>query len=345
MPGVELSEFMQRDKARDMAPSVSVVVPCYKSESTLPLLVAQLLPVLGRTCVEYEILLVVDGSPDDTWSVAADLAEDHGPVSALRMSRNYGQHNAILAGVREARFELIVTMDDDLQHRPEQVPALLSALTPNLDLVYGTPRREEHSFLRSLASRLVKAAIARGLGVPSATRISAFRAFRTRLRDGLSGMTGPHVSMDVALLWGTTRVDSLEVDMDPRTEGRSNYSFRMLVRHSLTMMLGYSTAPLRLVTYLGIFCGFLGSALLAYVLWQYAFGVTTVQGFTTIISVIAVFSGAQMIALGVVGEYLARVHINSIGQPSYLVSERRSNTRPVEVRPDLAEDPAARRGQ
>lgn len=315
---------MQSDPAGiTVPPSVSVVVPCYRSASTLPSLVAQLLPVLHRTCADYEVLLVVDGSPDDTWSVAAALADEHAAVSALRMSRNYGQHNAILAGLRQARFELVVTMDDDLQHRPEQVPVLLSALTPELDLVYGTPREEEHGFGRSIASRSVKWAIATALRVPAATRISAFRVFRTRLRDGLSGMNGPHVSMDVALFWGTTRVASVEVDMDPRTEGRSNYSFRMLVRHSLTMVLGYSTTPLRLVTYLGLFCGALGTALLAYVLWQYAFGATTVQGFTTIVSVIAVFSGAQMIALGVLGEYLARVHMSSMGRPSYVISERR----------------------
>lgn len=303
---------------------ISVVVPCYRSAATLPRLVDQLVPVLESMNSEFEIILVVDGSPDETWSVAADLADRHRVVTALRLSRNYGQHNAIVAGLREARYDVTVTMDDDLQHRPTEVPALVAALTDDLDLVYGVPHMEEHGVGRSLASRVVKKGIAKGLQVPSATSISAFRVFRTRLRDGFARLNGPHAAVDVALYWSTTRIGSLEVAMDQRTEGRSNYSFRMLLRHALTMVLGYSTAPLRLVTYLGLACGLLGTALLGYVLWQYAFGNTTVQGFTTTISVIAVFSGAQMIAIGIMGEYLGRAHINITGQPTYLLAERRN---------------------
>lgn len=302
--------------------AVSVVIPCYQSSQTLPPLVEQLLGALRTATDVFEILLVVDGSVDGTWEVAHDLAGRHGPVRAIRLSRNYGQHNAIVAGVREARHPVVVTMDDDLQHRPGEVPRLLAALTPDLDLVYGVPVAEEHTFVRSFASRFVKHLIARGLGITSATSISAFRAFRTRLRDGFIELTGPHASVDVALSWGTTRIGSVPVEMDARAEGRSNYSFRMLLRHASNMLLGYSTAPLRLVGYLGFVCAALGTVLLGIVLWQYFSGSTTVQGFTTLASMVAVFSGAQMLAIGVLGEYLGRVHINSVGQPTYIVSER-----------------------
>lgn len=299
---------------------ISVVIPCYRSAPMLPPLVDGLIAELGGGA-EFEVILVVDGSPDNTWDVARGLAETHGPIRAIRLSRNYGQHNALLAGIRDARFEVIVTMDDDLQHRPDEVPGLVAALTPELDLVYGVPVVEEHGAFRSFASRNVKALMTLGMGIADARSISAFRAFRTQLRDAFVGLDGPHASIDVALSWATTRTSTHTVHMDRRAEGESNYSFRLLVRHAINTMLGYSTLPLRLVGYLGLVCGGLGVALLAVVLWQYFFGTTTVQGFTTVASMVAIFSGAQMVALGIIGEYIARIHSENLGRPTYVVRE------------------------
>lgn len=306
----------------DLVPGLSVVIPCYKSAPTLPELARRLVEELGATSAPFEVVLVVDGSPDNTWDVARGLANQHPQVTAIRLSRNYGQHNALLAGIRSARFDTLVTMDDDLQHPPEQIPALMAALTDDVDLVYGVPVVEEHGVFRSLASRSVKRLMTLGLGIADAQNISAFRIFRTRLRDAFHGLDGPHASIDVALSWATARTTSTTVHMDKRTEGESNYSFRLLVRHALNTMLGYSTLPLRLVGYLGLFCGALGVILLAVVLWQFFSGTTTVQGFTTVASMVAIFSGAQMIALGIVGEYIARIHSENLGRPTYVISDR-----------------------
>ncbi|QIX27808.1 glycosyltransferase family 2 protein [Nocardioides sp. JQ2195] len=301
---------------------VSVVIPCYRSERTLGHLLTRLIAVLEECAGAYEVLLVVDGSPDGTWKVAAGLAEEHRWVNAIHLSRNYGQHNALLAGLRCARLPVVVTMDDDLQHPPEEIPKLLSALTDDVDLVYGVPIDDEHDAIRNFASRTVKRAMARGLEIPNAESISAFRAFRTYLRDASAGLTGPHASVDVALSWSTTRVATQRVRMDQRAEGRSNYSFRLLVKHAMNMLLGYSVAPLRLVGYLGFFCGFVGALMLAYVLWGYVTGNTTVAGWTSVASMIAVFSGAQMVSIAVVGEYVGRVHANNMGRPTYLIRQR-----------------------
>lgn len=306
--------------------TVSVVIPCYRSETTLPRLIDRLLPVLAAHTSSYEVILVVDGSPDLTWEVARQLADDTESITAMRLSRNYGQHNALLAGVRAARFDMIVTMDDDLQHRPEQIPLLLDGLSPGVDLVYGVPGTENHGVARNIASRSVKSFMARALRIPSAGDISAFRAFRTRLRDGFAAMAGPYVSMDVALSWTTTRIEAVTVTVDARAAGESGYTTRMLIRHAANMVLGYSSAPLRMVSYVGLLCAALGTALFAYVLWSFFSGSTTVQGFTTLASMIAIFSGAQLLALGVVGEYLARVHLRSMGRPTYVVVERTSHS-------------------
>lgn len=303
--------------------SVSVVIPCYRSARTLPALVARLTQVLCDMSVRHEVILVVDGSPDDTWRTAAELAHRIDGVRAVHLSRNYGQHNALVAGVREAQFEVVVTMDDDLQHLPEQIPLLLAALEgDHLDLVYGVPHREEHGFVRSLASRSVKAGMAGALGIRTARTISAFRAFRTRLRDGFEELSGPHVSIDVALSWVTTRVGSVRVHMSERDHGRSNYTPRLLIRHAANMLLGYSTAPLRAASYLGFLAGLVGLALGCAVLWRFATGDTTVAGFTTVASMIAIFSSAQLMSIGVLGEYVGRIHGSGMGRPAYVVCER-----------------------
>ena len=298
---------------------VSVVVPCYRSADTLPPLVTRINEALPAHVSDFEVVLVVDGGDRATWTAAYDLQRRHRRVRAVRLSRNYGQHNALVAGVRAARYEVVVTMDDDLQHRPEEIPALLAALTDDVDLVYGVADREEHGAARSLASRVAKSAIERMLHIPSARQISAFRAFRTFLRDGFTGLNGPHASLDVALSWGTTSVAAVRVPMDRRAQGRSGYTVRMLVRHTLNMVLGYSSAPLRLVTYLGFLIGLVGLALLGRVLYLYFGGQTTVAGFTTVASMVAIFSAAQLIAVGVLGEYVGRIHANGLGRPTYVV--------------------------
>jgi glycosyltransferase involved in cell wall biosynthesis len=302
--------------------SVSIVVPCYRSASTLPALVARVNEVMPRVAAAYEVILVVDSTGDGTWEVAQELAEATGPVRAIQMARNYGQHNAIVAGVRAARFDVVVTMDDDLQHLPEQIPVLLGALTDQVDLVYGIPVEEEHGVLRSLASRSIKAGLSTAMGVNNARNVSAFRAFRTFLRNGFDLVSGPHVCVDVALSWATTRITAVKVQMAERTEGRSGYTFRGLMRHTTNMVVGYSSAPLRLVTYLGFAIGVTGLILFARLIWLYLTGATTVAGFTTISAMVAMFSSAQMIAIGMLGEYVGRIHAAGSGRPTYVIRER-----------------------
>jgi undecaprenyl-phosphate 4-deoxy-4-formamido-L-arabinose transferase len=270
----------------------------------------------------YEVVLVVDGSTDDTWDVAHSLALQHSPVRAIRLARNYGQHNALIAGVRAARYDIVVTMDDDLQHPPEEIHKLLDALTEDVDLVYGVSETEEHGVVRNVTSKMIKTALSSGMGVKDAKIVSAFRVFRTFLRAGFDTVSGPHVSVDVALSWGTTRIAAASVRMQERAEGRSGYTPRKLFKHALNMVLGYSVRPLRLVTYLGFLVGIAGLVLFARLLWLYIGGRTTIAGFTTIASMIALFSSAQLVAIGVLGEYVGRIHSHGMGRPTYVIRER-----------------------
>jgi undecaprenyl-phosphate 4-deoxy-4-formamido-L-arabinose transferase len=300
--------------------NLSVIVPCYRSRATLPELVARLHTELPKVAEVFEIILVVDGSPDDTYAVARSLELQHpGTVRALLLRRNYGQHNALLAGLARARYEFTVTMDDDLQHRPEEIGTLIAPLSdPLVDLVYGVAAEEEHGFFRSLASRMVKAALS-AADVPSARDVSAFRAFRTDLRDGFAHVADPFASVDVLLSWTTNSIRRVEIAMDHRTVGTSSYTFSSLARHAMNMVTGYGTVPLKLVTWLGFGCSLLGVVLLVFVLVRFLTGNIEVAGFTTLASMLAILSGAMMLSIGILGEYIGRLHFRSMQRPTFLV--------------------------
>lgn len=308
-------------------PNISIVIPCYRSAKTLPELVTRInssMELLQQTqrVGTYEILLVVDGSPDNTDQVALGLEQSNPTVTALLLRRNFGQHNALVAGIRAARFEITVTIDDDLQHPPEEIHFLLEKLEePQTDLVYAVPLVEEHGFFRSFASRLVKRSLSLA-GVANAESVGAFRAFKTDLREGFAEATDSQVNLDVILSWTTTQVRSVSVTMNRRPDGKSSYSFRRLIAHTLNMVTGYGVVPLRIATWLGFFCAALGLALLIYVVVRFAVGETTVQGFTTLAALVSMFAGAQMLTIGIIGEYLGRQHFRSMNRPMYLVRPR-----------------------
>jgi glycosyltransferase involved in cell wall biosynthesis len=298
---------------------VSVVVPVYNSEQSLEELARRLGRALDSREGQYELILVNDGSRDGSWDVICGLAAGYRWISGINLMRNFGQHNALLCGIRVARFDTIVTLDDDLQHPPEEIPELLDKLASGFDVVYGTPSHEEHGFWRDIASRVTKLALGSAMGAETASKVSAFRAFRTSLRDAFESYRGPFVSIDVLLSWATTRFTSVCVQHEPRRIGVSNYTFRKLVRHAMNMMTGFSALPLQIASLIGFAFTLFGLAVLAFVLGRYAIYGGAVPGFSFLASVIAIFSGAQLFALGIIGEYLARMHFRMMDRPAYAV--------------------------
>jgi glycosyltransferase involved in cell wall biosynthesis len=298
-----------------------VVIPAYNSELSLPELVRRLEPVLDEAASDYELILVDDGSRDGTWRVIEDLARDHGWVRGVPLMRNYGQHNALLCGIRLARYQLTVTMDDDLQHPPEEIPKLLEKLGDDKDVVYGTPSQEQHGLWRDVATQVTKFALQSAMGAPIARKAGAFRLFRTQLRDAFAGYDGPYVSIDVLLTWGTTRFTAVEVRHEPRRLGASTYTFRKLVVHALNMITGFSTWPLQLASMIGFFFTVVGTVALFFVVIRFLISGVSVPGFAFIASMIAIFAGAQLFSLGIMGEYLARIHARTMQHPTYSVRE------------------------
>ena len=321
--------------------TLSVVIPVYRSERILPDLYRQLVCALKELASDFEIIFVEDGGGDQSWSIIADLARADHRVRGMRMSRNYGQHNALLCGIRAAQNEVIVTMDDDLQHPVSEIAPMLAALTAEYDVVYGAPQTEQHGFLRDLASRLTKIALTSAMGADTARNVSAFRVFRTRLREGFRDYRSPFVSIDVLLTWTTSRFTAIKVRHEPRPTGESGYTVRKLVRHAFNLMTGFSTLPLQVASLAGFVFMLFGFTVLGWVLVHYLLYGSVVPGFAFLASIITIFSGAQLFALGIIGEYLARMHFRMMDRPAYVIgealnfAERPAKTEPRSLTEDL----------
>jgi glycosyltransferase involved in cell wall biosynthesis len=309
-------------RLRADAMALSIVVPVYNSEASLEVLAARIESVIGTVYSPLELILVNDCSRDRSWEVIEKLQTKHAWIRGIHLARNFGQHNALLCGIRAARYPLTVTMDDDLQNPPEEIPKLIAALeAKDADVVYGTPLKEAHSLWRDLASVVTKLVLTHAMGAETARNVSAFRCFRTAIRDAFAGYSGPYVSIDVLLTWGSRRFTSVAVRNEPRPFGVSNYTVRKLIVHAMNMMTGFSTLPLQFASMVGFGFMLFGLAVLVVVVGRYLIQGSVVPGFAFLGSTIAIFSGTQLFALGVIGEYLARMHVRSMGQPSYVVKQ------------------------
>jgi len=301
--------------------AISVVIPVFHAEQSLAELCRQLLPTMQTLARDFEIVLVNDGSSDDSWKIIQSLASADERLRGINLSRNFGQHNALLCGIRAARYEVIVTIDDDLQHPVSEIQVLLDKLSEGFDVVYGPPIQEQHGFGRDIASKLTKMALKSAMGVDVARNVCAFRAFRTHVREAFADYRSPFVSVDVLLTWGTTKFATVPVRHEPRRLGASNYTVRKLITHAFNMMTGFSAMPLQLASFTGFVFTAFGMVVLVYVIGRYLIEGSVVPGFVFLASIIAVFSGAQLFALGILGEYLARMHFRTMDRPLYIVRD------------------------
>ena len=311
-----------------LAPSsVSVIVPVYNGEATLDELTTRIKAVLAPIVEDFEIILVNDGSRDSSWEVISRLAGQNQNIRGLNLMHNYGQHNALLVGIQGARYEIIVTIDDDLQHPPEEIPKLLTKLSQGYDVVYGRPANRNHSAWRNISSKVLKTVLKVVLGAEMGEQSSAFRAFRSILRRGFENFTDAKLSIDVLLSWSAARVTHIMVDHHERQVGKSGYTFRKLMLLAFNMLTGYSTLPLRIASVVGLTTSLFGISMFLYVVIRRLLQTTYVPGFAFIASEIALFAGLQLFAIGVIGEYVARLHFRTMGKPPYVIREETQNNK------------------
>ena len=285
-------------------------------------LVHELDSVLGPlTGNSFEVIFVVDGSPDDTWEFVKIVANKHSNVHGINLMRNYGQHAALLAGIRSAKGRTIVTLDDDFQHAPHDIPKLTTALNDDIDIAYGVSVKDEHSFARNLGSSFYKKIASAVLRIEGAEVAGAFRAFKNELTSGFASSDDLYSPLDVMLAWSSNKSVGVPVHMNQREEDTSNYSVRKLFRHAVNAVTGYSIAPLRLVSLIGLVSFVVSFIIALVVLINYTLGRIEVAGFPTLAILVSMFAGVQLLSLGVIGEYLGRLHMRSMGRPRYVIRD------------------------
>jgi len=298
---------------------VSVVVPVYNSHATIALLLERLTLALGRLTPHYEIILVEDGSPDGSWQAIEqqrDRYRDH--LVAVQLMRNYGQHNALMCGLGLARGRFIVTMDDDLQNPPEEIGRLLESIRGgDLDLVYGVAKDRQHASWRNLGAAVVWRFYRTVFG--NSITPTSFRIMRRQLADSIRFYDLNFTYLDGLLAWCTRRIGAVEVEHHARAEGRSGYSLRKLLLLALNLYTNFSLLPLQVVSLLGFVTALSGFSVGLYYLVQYFAANIEVPGFASTIIAILILGGAQLLALGVIGEYLGRLHLNVNRKPQYVV--------------------------
>ena len=300
---------------------VSVVVPVYNGTLALPELQRRLADTMRTLGRRHELILVDDRGRADTWPMIERLAREHPEVSGLRLTRNFGQHAATMCGVSAARGEWVVTMDDDLEHPPEELPALFAAADIDHPLVYAVFGQRTHSLFRNMTSELMRAMFKRAF--PELNQdYSSFRLMHRSLAQRLAefGLHRPYI--DGYLSWMTSSVATVPVQHENRRHGDSAYTVAKLLAHAVNNFVTFSHLPLRAATYTGTLLASGSFLYLLYVLYGKLSGQIPNPGYASLMSVMLFACGVQLLILGVIGEYIGRLMSAAYRRPVYIVEER-----------------------
>ena len=297
----------------------SIVVPVYGDAKHLPELVDRIdaaFRKIGRPLPE--MVIVDDIGPGDAWNEISRLSDRRIKVVAIQLMRNFGQHNALMCGFRHASGDVIITMDDDLQHEPESVSALLTRLAEtNADLVYGVYETKQHDGGRNLGSWIVNQFYRLVFQMP--VTVTSFRAVRRELVDAILRYDLNFTYIDGLLAWNTRRIEMVSVPHNARVDGRSGYTIGKLATLAMNVFTNFSLIPLQAVSMIGILASGVGLAL---GVWYLVFGLLNwiqVPGYASTIVAVLVLGGLQLLSLGVIGEYVGRLHLNVNRKPQYTV--------------------------
>ena len=302
----------------------SVVVPVFDSEGTLEELyqrltnvMAELLGADGR----YELVFVDDASPGRTWLILQELVSRDSRVRAIQLMKNSGQGLATICGLQAAVGARIITLDDDLQHPPEEIPVLVRYLDehPECDVVMGVPREGQYSWWRRLGSRARNRMTTVILNKPSDLKFSGFRLMTSAVTSSFGGVRLPYPAVGPLLLRVTDRVVSLETEHHPRKVGKSGYSIRKLLRQMMGNIIGFSVLPLQFLATIGLLGLISSLGYVIYLLVRHMAGGSNLPGFTTQALLMTSMFGLSFFAFGVIGEYLVRILNSTATTPPFVV--------------------------
>ncbi len=308
-----------------MQPDLSVVVPVYRSEACLDALIAAISDALDPTGREYEVVLVNDYSPDNSWSVIQNLCQQNPNVIGVDLRRNFGQDNALITGLRLARGRYVAIMDDDLQHDPRDLPALLDKIEEGADAVYADFRTKRQKMWKNVGSWLNGKVAQWVINKPKDIYLSPYKIIRKEVVDTICKYEGPDPYIDGLLFQITSRIEQIPVEHHPRYAGRSTYTFWKSLRVSGRLMFSFSARPMRLVSWFGFFFAALGLlfavvVILYRLLFPQDFPPNAV-GWASLMVALLVLSGIQMMFFGILGEYTGRTFLRVNNKPQTAIRQ------------------------
>ena len=314
------------EKSANSDCALSIVVPVYRSAAILPQLVEQIYAEMYKEELadSFELLLVNDASPDNSWEVIRSLARTRSFIKGISLRRNFGQHNAIMAGLNHASGDLVVLMDDDLQHPPHAIGDMVRALSEGHDVCYTNYLNRQHAGWKKLGSWFNDWMATRLLGKPKGLYLSSFKGLRKEIVQEIIRYDGPYVYIDGLILDVTRSITTIDIEHQARREGEGNYNLRRSVSLWLQMATSFSVMPLRLATYAGFALAALSSIILVFVVVQKLLHPEVPRGWTSLIATVLFMGGIQTLCIGMMGEYLGRTYLKLNRKPQFIVGSTTS---------------------
>ena len=305
---------------------VSFVIPCYRSEKTLPGVIAEIkdsMTILSQ--YSFEIVLVNDSSPDNTWNIIETLSKENENISGINLSKNFGQHAALMAGMRESTGDFVICLDDDGQTPADEVGKLIDALEDNHDAVYARYGNKKHSAFRNMGSKVNELMTRVMLGKPKELFVSSYFGVKRFVVEDMIRYQNSYPYVIGLVLRATKNIVNVDVTHREREEGTSGYTLKKLLSLWFNGFTAFSVTPLRIATVIGGGCAVIGFAYGIYVFVRRLMDPNMVMGFSSLMCVILFVGGMMMIMLGLVGEYIGRIYISLNNSPQYVIREKIGN--------------------
>lgn len=300
---------------------ISVIIPCYNSSKSIEELSDRLKISLEKLNVTYEVIYVNDCSKDDTVNVAKEIASKYENFKLIDLMFNVGQFRTLYCGLENAKGKYVVTMDDDLQHRPEDIEKLYNTIKDdeNIDAIFGKTVEKKHSGLRKVGSFMIRKVNELIFNKPKELTMSSFRILRYELVDTITSHKTMFPIFGPMILKSTNRIINIDIEHQKRKHGKSNYNLKMLLKTTFDNIINFSSLPLKYISLLGIFVSIFSFTLAFIYIFRYFVLDTSVSGWTTLVVLINFYSGLILLSIGIIGEYLVRVLAEVQGYPKYKI--------------------------
>lgn len=307
-----------------MAIKLSIVIPVYKSQSILEKLVKEIVIATDNENLndQFELILVSDASPDGSWQVITELAKQYDFIKGILLRKNFGQHSAIMAGLNHTHGEVIVTMDDDLQHPPSEIGNLMRAIHGGADVCYTHYKGRKHSWWKIIGSQFTNRIVGILMNKPHNLYLSSFKALRREVMLEVIKYDGPYAYLDGLILDVTRSIKTIDINHQPRFEGEGNFNLRRSLSLWLKMATSFSVVPLRIATLLGFSLTLFSALVIGIVLIEKLLYPDLPTGWTSLIATILFIGGVQTFCIGMLGEYLGRAYLKLNGKPQYVIREK-----------------------